>query len=178
MEVMAETRHHDHHDPDCECCRRVKALERALNSTQRALHRLRLRVDWLDRQAHPAVLAKFTFGTGDPMADTTASMTIDQAGHGTVGFTDRDGNPTAPPAGASVAYTSSDETIATVAPDPANAWECDCTSVGPLGVFTLTPALTGALEADGVTPIPDPTPIDVTVEAGAAAGADVVFTTS
>lgn len=90
-------------------------------------------------------------------------------------FTDDHGNATAAPAGATVAYTSDATTVATVAADAADPYQADVTPVG-LGTATISAALSGALEADGVTPIPNPSPVVVTVGPGPASGAAFMLT--
>lgn len=96
------------------------------------------------------------------------SITVDTENEtATVQFEDDKGDATAAPAGASITPASSDPTVFTVAVDSGNPFQVDVTPVG-LGSAQLSAPLTGALEADGVTPIPDPTPVTITVSAGAA----------
>lgn len=92
----------------------------------------------------------------------------------TVSFVDDHGDPTEAPTGASVAFASDNEAVATVAADATNPWQADVTPVG-LGIANISAALSNALEADGVTEIPDPAPVEVTVSAGPAAGAEFVL---
>jgi uncharacterized protein YjdB len=78
-----------------------------------------------------------------------------------------------------VTWTSSDETVLTVAPDAENPNVGDVTPVGE-GQATVTVAITNddgtpVLEADGVTPFPIPTPVALTVGPGAAVGDALVL---
>ena len=91
-----------------------------------------------------------------------------------VSFVDDKGDATAAPAGATASFTSDNPAAATVAADATNPLQADISPVG-LGVANISVALTGALEADGVTPIPDPAAVAVTVSAGPAAGASFVL---
>ena len=97
------------------------------------------------------------------------SITIDTVGEtATVTFDDDHGNPTSAPTGAVASFVSSDTAVATVAVDAANPLECDITPVG-LGTSDISVSFNGtALKADG-SPISDPSPVTVTVSAGAAA---------
>lgn len=103
---------------------------------------------------------------GDPMPGTITVDTTNESA--SVGYVDDHNDPTAAPAGSSVAYASSDPAVATI----------DSTGkITPvaIGVTQIAAHLSGALEADGVTPIPDPTPVQVTVGPGPAAGAALVL---
>jgi len=92
----------------------------------------------------------------------------------TVSFEDDKGNATAAPAGATVTFASDNAAAATVAADPSNPLQGDITPVA-VGVANVSAALVGALESDGVTAIPDPAPVAVTVSAGAANQAALVL---
>lgn len=113
---------------------------------------------------------------GDPMP-----LTIDSVNAVAVlGFEDRDNEATAPPAGTVATATSSDTSVMTVG---AGVPGTDSNGVAviqfPLsevsaGTTTLSVHATAAdgsplLGPDGTTPIPDPAPVTVTVNPGAAA---------
>lgn len=86
-------------------------------------------------------------------------------------FTDDKGNKTDAPAGATIAFTTSDATIATIAVDAANPLQGDITPAGAPGNVQIGATSNGtALEADGTTAIPDPDSVTLTVDPGAAAG--------
>ena len=114
--------------------------------------------------AHKAILI---LGGSDMPGQITVDTTNETA---TVGFLDDKGNTTAAPAGASVTFASSDDTILTVAADANNPLQADITPVA-IGSADVSATLSGAMEADGVTPIADPAPVTVTVSAGPAASA-------
>ena len=108
-------------------------------------------------------------------SDMPGQITVDTTNEtATVGFLDDKGNTTSAPAGASVTFASSDDSILTVAADANNPLQADITPVA-IGSADVSATLSGALEADGTTPIPDPAPVTVTVSAGPAASADFVL---
>jgi hypothetical protein len=111
-------------------------------------------------------------------ADMAGQITVDTTNETAwIDFVDDHGNTTAAPAGAVISFTSSDETVLTVAADATNPLQVDITPVG-LGTASITASSNGtALEADGVTPIPDAAPVSVTVSAGAAAGESFTLST-
>jgi len=93
-----------------------------------------------------------------------ASINVDTTGEtATLAFVDDHGNATEAPAGASVEFTSDNEAVATV--DAAG----NITPVG-VGDCNIGVTVTGAMEADGVTPIPSPDPVALHVDPGAAVG--------
>lgn len=81
----------------------------------------------------------------------------------TLTFVDDKGNETAQPEAAVVVFSSSDTNVATI--DPSGA----ITPVG-VGETQIGVDVQGAFEPDGVTAIPNPDPITLTVNPGAAAG--------
>lgn len=87
----------------------------------------------------------------------------------TLTFVDDKGNETPAPAGATVTFSSSDPNVATVESDPANPNVGAITPVGP-GNADINVTVDGAMEADGVTPIPNPDAVTLTVDPGQAAG--------
>lgn len=88
----------------------------------------------------------------------------------TVQFVDDHNDATAPPAGATVSFASSDPNVATVAPSQTDSFTGQISPVST-GTTKISVALTNAMEADGITPIPAPDPVTLTVDPGAAAGA-------
>lgn len=88
----------------------------------------------------------------------------------TLGIVDRGGNSVPLPDGASIEFTTSDPTIATVTADPSNPLQGDIVPGGTAGVVKLGSVGTGILEADGVTPVPDPEAQSLEVDPGAPAG--------
>ncbi len=92
----------------------------------------------------------------------------------TLEFVDDKGDKAATPTGATVSFASDNTAVATIAADPANPLQGDVTPVS-VGTAAISASITGALEPDGVTPIPNPAPVAVTVSAGAAAGAALVL---
>lgn len=91
-----------------------------------------------------------------------------------VDFVDDKGDVAVAPSGATVVYSSDTPTVVTVATDATNPLQGDITVVAE-GTANISAVLSNALEADGVTEIPDPAPVAVTVTAGAAVGADLVL---
>ena len=131
-------------------------------------------VGWITRP--PAMMLLSIATEGDPMP-----LTVDSANAVAVlSFTDDHSDAVAPPAGALAVATSSDTAILTVGAAVAGA---DASGVPNLqfplaevaaGTSTLTVTTTAAdgsplLGPDGVTPIPVPAPVDVTVTPGAPA---------
>lgn len=98
------------------------------------------------------------------------TITVDTTNEtATLTFVDDKGNETPAPAGATVTFASSDPNVATVASDPANPTVGAITPVG-VGSADISVTVDGAMEADGVTPIPSPDAVTLTVDPGAAAG--------
>ena len=102
----------------------------------------------------------------------------------TLGFVDDKGDVAEAPVDASgsavvVTFTSSDETVVTVATDANAPLQGDVTvlaeGTSDLGATIAYADGTPVLEADGVTPFPVPTAVTVTVAAGAAAGDALVL---
>jgi len=87
----------------------------------------------------------------------------------TVSFVDDKGNETTAPAGAVVTFASDDEAVATIAANPDDQLVGTITPVAP-GSANISVLVTGALEADGITPIASPDPVTLTVNPGAATG--------
>ena len=87
----------------------------------------------------------------------------------TLTFVDDKGNETPAPAGATVTFSSDNEAVATVASDPANPTVGAITPVAP-GDCNIGVDVQGAMEPDGVTPLPSPDPVALHVDPGAAAG--------
>lgn len=143
---------------------RINTLVRLTRRQDRRIRQLELEVAVLDAGA--AVTASLTI---EPIGDTMpGSITIDTTNETAVlTFEDKIGDPTAAPTGATVVFASDNTAVATVAADAANPFQADVTPVG-LGTANISAALTGALEPDGVTAIPNPAPVAVTVSAGAA----------
>jgi hypothetical protein len=105
------------------------------------------------------------------------NITIDTTNEtATVKFYDDHQNPTSAPEGVTVAFSSSDETVLTVAADPENPLQADITPVG-LGTATVAATFNGsAMDANTNQPIADPPASDpITVSAGPAAGAAFVL---
>lgn len=96
--------------------------------------------------------------------DKTASATVTPL--------DAKGNPAQVQAGSAV-WSSSDESVATVTPDPANELAATVTPVGPLGVAQIKLECDADL-GDGVTTIAFLG--DVNVIAGQAVGGTIAFT--
>jgi hypothetical protein len=90
----------------------------------------------------------------------------------TVQFVDDHNDPVDAPEGASVTFTSSDESVATVAPSADNPWEGDI-SVVDMGETDIGADLAGATAPSGEAITVEP--VTVTVEAGPAAGASLVL---
>lgn len=86
----------------------------------------------------------------------------------TLTFVDDKGNETPVPAGATVTFTSSDESVATVTSDPSNPTTGSISPVG-VGSADISVSVDGANEPDG-SPIPAPDAVTLTVNPGAAAG--------
>jgi hypothetical protein len=80
-------------------------------------------------------------------------------------FKDDKGDVVPAPAGAAIAYTSSDETIATIANDATDPLQGDLTIL-QAGQITVDAAVSGVTEADG-TPFPD-AQVTLTLDPGAA----------
>lgn len=97
----------------------------------------------------------------------------------TLEFVDDKGDVATGPDGVVVTFASDNESVVTVATDPANPLQGDVTVVG-MGSANLSASLANAdgspvLEADGVTPFPVPAPVAVTVSAGPAVGDSLVL---
>lgn len=123
------------------------------------------------RQAVRAILTIGGSMPGSITVDTTNETAL-------VEFVDDKGNATSAPAGALVTFASDTPTVATVATDPSNPLQGDVTPVA-IGTANLSATIADAsgnpiLEPDGVTPFAV-SPVQVTVSAGPAAGADLVL---
>ena len=115
--------------------------------------------------ANPAASATIKVGSEETQM---ATLTVDTTnGTATIGFEDDKGDPTAAPAGASATFESDTPTVLTIATDANNPLQGDIAVVGE-GTANISATLAGALEADGVTPIPNPAPVSVTVGPGPA----------
>ena len=137
-------------------------------------------VPWITRPPARMALA-ITFE-----GDQAMPLTVDSANAVAIlSFTDDHGDAVAPPEGALATATSSDTTILTVGAAVAGT---DANGVANIQ-FPLTEVIAGTstlsvvatdgtgnplLGPDGITPIPAPAPVDVTVNPGAPA--EVVFT--
>ena len=131
-------------------------------------------VPWITR---PPARMLFTINEGD----TEMPLTVDSANAVAIlAFEDDHGDPVAPPAGALATATSSDTAVMTVGAAVAGADANGIPNIQfPLaevaeGTSTLSVAATAAdgtplLGPDGVTPIPAPAPVVVTVNPGAPA---------
>jgi len=127
-------------------------------------------------------VAASMFVKGDPSA-MDVTFTVDTTdGTATLQFVDDKGDTDATaPDGLTAAYSSDNPAAATVTNDTTNPLQGDITVVGE-GVANISVALTDAngnsppLEADGVTPWPTIDPVQVTVDPGAAVGAQLSVT--
>lgn len=106
--------------------------------------------------------------------DMPASLNVDQTGKATLSFTDDHGNTTSAPEGAVVTFTSDNEAVVSVVADATDPLAGDLTPVAP-GTANITADVTGALEADGVTPFP-PASAEVSVGPGPAVGDALTIT--
>jgi hypothetical protein len=118
----------------------------------------------------PASKATLTLGGSNMPGQITVDTQNETA---TVGFVDDKNDDTSAPDGTEVTFTSSDDTIATVAPDSSNPLQGDITPVG-VGTVQIGATFNGtALESDGATPIADPDAVSVEIDPGAAVGARI-----
>src|ERR1035437_5034317 len=114
----------------------------------------------------PAPHTAFLLPIGD--SSMPGVITVDTTNETVVvGFLDDKGNTTAAPAGATVSFTSDNPAVVTVAADATDPLKGDVTVVAE-GTANISAALTGALEADGVTPIANPATVAITVGPGLA----------
>jgi hypothetical protein len=132
--------------------------------------------------------AAVIMGTPGPAAQMTLSVkgahmiTVDSVNEvATLSFGDRDNDPVAPPAGTIATATSSDTAVMTVgtgvaATDPVSGvavinFPLAAVAEGTTILSAHATAADGSplLGPDGTTPIPDPAPVTVTVNPGAAA---------
>jgi hypothetical protein len=90
----------------------------------------------------------------------------------TVQFVDDHNDPVDAPEGASCTFTSSDESVLTVAPNADNPWQGDI-EILAMGDSDIGADLVGAQDSAGRPITVDP--VTVSVEAGPAAGADLVL---
>ena len=90
----------------------------------------------------------------------------------TVQFVDDHNDPVDAPEGASCTFTSSDESVLTIEADADNPWQGDITIVA-MGESDVGADLVGAQDSAGRPITVDP--VTVTVEAGPAAGAELVL---
>jgi hypothetical protein len=86
----------------------------------------------------------------------------------TVTFVDSHGNAVPAPDGAAVTFSSSDESIATIALDSVNLFQGNITPLTP-GQTDIGADVTGVNDSSG-NPLPDPDAVGLTVNPGAAAG--------
>ncbi|MGH9060161.1 MAG: hypothetical protein ACRDZY_11705, partial [Acidimicrobiales bacterium] len=107
---------------------------------------------------------------GGDMAGTITVDTTNEVVN--LSYEDDKGDPTAAPAGASVVFASDNPAVLTVGTPTATAtgFTAPLTPVAP-GSYNLSATQSGAVEADGTTPIPDPAPFAGTVVAGPASQA-------
>lgn len=105
-------------------------------------------------------------GTGTPQSPQITVDTLNETA--TLEFVDDRGNVTSPPTGASVTFVSSDPNIASIAADPANPFVGNITPAN-VGSVQLSVTTANAVTASGA-PIPDPDPVLLQVNPGAAAG--------
>lgn len=161
-----ETAEHERH-------REFETLRKALGRAQAEIRRLAKAVEELQHPpASAAVRAIIQLG-GNTMPGTIDVDTTNETV--TVQFVDDKDNPTSAPQGAQASFSSSDASVASVTQDPSNPLQGDVTPLAP-GTVQLAVSFNGtALEADGTTPIPDPTPVSVQVNPGAAAGERLVL---
>lgn len=117
-----------------------------------------------------ATKALLTIGDNMPGAITvdTTNETV------ALSFVDDKGDVATAPDGATVSFASDNVAVATVAADPSNPLQGDITPVS-IGSANISATVSGAVEADGVTPFPSPDPVAVTVSAGAAVGDSLVL---
>lgn len=87
----------------------------------------------------------------------------------TLSFVDDHGNETPAPASATVTFSSDNPSVATVSSDASNPLVGDIAPVAP-GDCNIGVTVDGAMEPDGVTPIPNPDPVALHVDPGAPAG--------
>jgi hypothetical protein len=121
---------------------------------------------------HAVIILTSTQGDTNMPGSITVDTTNETA---TLAFVDDKGDTdAAAPDGVIVTFTSSDETVATVATDATNGLVGDITPVAEgtadIGVTLANADGSPVLEADGTTPFPVPTAVTVTVGAGAAVG--------
>lgn len=149
----------------------ASAFQRFKRQTSRQIAALKRAIVVL-QDSGSAVAIKFSIG-GDRMP---GQITVDTTNEtATVDFVDDKGNDADAPAGVVMSFSSDNEAVATVVADADNPLQADITPTG-LGSANISATSNGsALEADGVTPIPDPEPKAVTVSAGAAAGENFVL---
>jgi hypothetical protein len=134
-----------------------------------------LKIDDQRSASNGATKAVLILNTGE-INMPPGTITVDTENEtATVSFVDDKGDTTTAPSGATVTFSSSDTTIATIDPDSSNPFQGDVTPVS-VGTVTLSATFAGsALEADGVTPIADPDPVTVTIDPGAAVGARIAL---
>jgi hypothetical protein len=128
-----------------------------------------------------ATAAVLSIGEKKPMS--TATITVDTTdGIASLSFEDDKGDTNAAaPAGLTAAFSSDNPAALTIANDATNPLQGDITVVGE-GVANVGVSLTDAngnsppLEADGVTPWAAIDPVAVTVDPGAAVGAQLSVT--
>jgi hypothetical protein len=149
----------------------INRLRRDIKEIREQYRLLRHRVELLEHpNSNTATKAILTIGSNMPgtiTVDTTNETVV-------VDFVDDKGDVAVAPSGATVVYSSDTPTVVTVATDATNPLQGDITVVAE-GTANISAVLSNALEADGVTEIPDPAPVAVTVTAGAAVGADLVL---
>lgn len=85
-------------------------------------------------------------------------------------FVDSHGNETPVPAGATITFSTSDPNVLSATSTVDFPQIANLTPVGTPGNVDVSVAVDGAFEPDGVTPIPIPDPVTITVTPGAAVG--------
>lgn len=85
-------------------------------------------------------------------------------------FVDSHGNETPAPAGATITFSSSDASVATISSDPASPQVGAITPVGTPGDTDISVVVDNANEPDGTTPIPNPDPVTLHVDPGKPVG--------
>lgn len=98
------------------------------------------------------------------------NISVDTANEtATIEFVDDKGNKTDAPANASVTFTSDNAAVATITTDPANPLQGNISPTG-VGTVMIGATIGGATGPDGTTPLPNPDPVALTVNPGAAVG--------
>jgi hypothetical protein len=149
----------------------LRSVRRILADAESEVYHL---VRWLEHnRPKPTPTRAVVTITGGIMGAPT--ITVDTTGlTATLGFEDDHGDAADAPAGSAVSWSVDDTAVLTVAPDATNPFEADLTVVAE-GTANLSATLTGAFEADGVTPIANPAAVALNVGAGPAEQAVVTL---